>query len=572
MMWFHRFDDRFLLEKREVDLLVAEGLVKCVTWHVNELEGTVRADLDFEAGGRLREAMLVYPFVFPYAPLQVRPRHEGECWSGHQWPTGELCLEIRADNWHPDFTARDMILSARKLLDTEATVDDAGAPLRVPSAHQFTEGQRLSRHILRLVISDDMIAEVNRRGTATHLVDLKSTEYDVLRVFTAMSSAGSAYHSEWIDRGVPARTRSNDNRVARIVVLEDGDSRHLALTDPNFKPEQIWAQFSSIPFDRNAIVVGLLHDRVLAKWLLMDEVYDIEAILMDNQQRSPTRNDSASGKLVAIVGCGSMGSKVAASLARCGVARFFLVDGDVLKPSNLVRNDLDWSAVGAHKVDGVINRLRLIKPDVQVEKWTGRLGGQHSTTSLVGCLATLSKCDLIIECTGSGQGFSFAAAVATQDKVAMIWGRVFGGGYGGYVARSRPGIEAPPLDVRYDIYTFMTDPSLPKPPDDSDIDYGSEADDQVTMIADDADVSVISAHLARMSLDALRLPEQTDYPYSAYLIGLRKEWIFDAPFAVQPLNLRKASSEPAEAETPSLVEVEQRIPNVAEGSPSGTVG
>jgi hypothetical protein len=49
------------------------------------------------------------------------------------------------------------------------------------------------------------------------------------------------------------------------------------------------------------------------------------------------------------------------------------------------------------------------------------------------------------------------------------------------------------------------------------------------MIADDADVSVISAHLARMSLDTLRPFEESDYPYSAYLIGLRKEWIFQAP-------------------------------------------
>ena len=31
-------------------------------------------------------------------------------------------------------------------------------------------------------------------------------------------------------------------------------------------------------------------------------------------------------------------------------------------------------------------------------------------------------------------------------------------------------------------------------PRDSDIDYGAEPDDQAPMIADDADVSVISAH------------------------------------------------------------------------------
>ena len=122
----------------------------------------------------------------------------------------------------------------------------------------------------------------------------------------------------------------------------------------------------------------------------------------------------------------------------------------------------------------------------------------------------------------------------------MVWGRVFGGGYGGYIARSRPGIETQPQDVQHEIYTWMTEPDKPKPPQDSGIDYGVEPDDQPAMVADDADVSVISAHLARMALDTLRSPEQSDYPYSAYVIGLRKEWIFQQPFEVHPLVLRAA--------------------------------
>ena len=240
------------------------------------------------------------------------------------------------------------------------------------------------------------------------------------------------------------------------------------------------------------------------------------------------------------MGCGSMGSKVAASMARSGVADFYLIDGDVLKQGNLVRNDLDWRSVGAHKVDGVRERLRAIRPDVKIDAWIGRLGGQYSTAHLVACLQKLASCDLIIETTASGQGFGFASSVATQDRVPMVWGRVFGGGYGGYIARSRPGIEAQPQDVQHEIYTWMTEPNKPKPPQDSDIDYGAEPDDQPAMVADDADVSVISAHLARMALDALRPPEQSDYPYSAYVIGLRKEWMFQQPFEVHPLLLRAA--------------------------------
>lgn len=45
---------------------------------------------------------------------------------------------------------------------------------------------------------------------------------------------------------------------------------------------------------------------------------------------------------VSLVGCGSLGSKVATMLARAGVGRFLLVDDDLMLPHNLVRHDLDW--------------------------------------------------------------------------------------------------------------------------------------------------------------------------------------------------------------------------------------
>lgn len=540
MNWFQRFPDRLEHEKQVVGALLTEGWVKRVEWFEDTAVGIVTAEVDFDAGGRLREAKLVYPFVYPYCPLQVMPRAEGERWSGHQWSSGELCLEMRADNWHPEFDGADMLRSARKLLDTEADVDMAGKPLQVPNDHRFTAAQRLSSEPLRLVISDALKAEVVRRGTGVHGLDVHMLQHEKCYVFLAVGVAVTATHERWIDPAVPSQFSANPSRTAQISVLEINDARHLALIGKDYQPSDIWTEFSATPFDENGIVVGLLGERVLSKYLFGNKAYDITAVPMDNQQRIPDRNATFVGKKVAIVGCGSMGSKVAASMARSGVADFYLIDGDVLTQGNLARNELDWRSVGAHKVDGVMERLRAIRPEVTVDGWIDRLGGQNSTASLVTCLHKLALCDLIVETTASGQGFGFASSVATQDRVPMVWGRVFGGGYGGYIARSRPSIEAQPQDVQHEIYTWMTEPDKPKPPRDSGIDYGAEPDDQPAMVADDADVSVISAHLARMALDALRPPEQSDYPYSAYVISLRKEWMFQQPFEVHPLSLRAA--------------------------------
>ena len=139
--------------------------------------------------------------------------------------------------------------------------------------------------------------------------------------------------------------------------------------------------------------------------------------------------------------------------------------------------------------------LRAISPGVEVDSWQGRLDGHHSTATILAALEKLSKCDLIVETSGSGQGFSVAAAVASQDSIPNDLGRGFGVVMVAILSDVDPILNSP-LDVRHQVYEAMTDPSLPKPPDDSNFDYGSENDEQEAMVADDADVSVISAYLA----------------------------------------------------------------------------
>jgi hypothetical protein len=197
--------------------------------------------------------------------------------------------------------------------------------------------------------------------------------------------------------------------------------------------------------------------------------------------------------------------------------------------------------IGAHKVDGLSVLLKRINNRVVVDKWTNHFGGQTSVDTLTQCLAQLKACDLIVETTGSGQGFIYAASVSEDQRVPMVWGRVFGGGFGGYIARSRPGIEAAPGLVRDSIYAWFNSPEHPEPPPAAGIDYAAGPDDQAPLIADDADVSVISAHLTHFAADLLRARQESEYPHSAYAIGLRKEWAFEQPFDTRHIAVADAS-------------------------------
>ena len=63
-------------------------------------------------------------------------------------------------------------------------------------------------------------------------------------------------------------------------------------------------------------------------------------IVPPERHRLPTGFDDLANKKVGIVGCGSVGSKIAASLCRTGVGKFLLIDEDIFFPGNVVRNEL----------------------------------------------------------------------------------------------------------------------------------------------------------------------------------------------------------------------------------------
>ncbi len=132
---------RILAEVRGLDQLAATSrwLTK-LDWGLTEA-GEVRVNFDIVEQEKVYEAVLIYPNLFPEAPAYVRPRTPDEAWSTHQYPmTGTLCLEWGPDNWRPEITGADLVLSTRNLLAFER--DGPARGIEAPSRHNLTIGQR----------------------------------------------------------------------------------------------------------------------------------------------------------------------------------------------------------------------------------------------------------------------------------------------------------------------------------------------------------------------------------------------------------------------------------------------
>jgi len=84
---------------------------------------------------------------------------------------------------------------------------------------------------------------------------------------------------------------------------------------------------------------------------------------------------------VAIVGCGGLGGTMAEELARLGIGRLILVDGDVFEESNLNRQLFSTEDnIGDKKVEAARKRLKAVNSEVKLtlfDKWFNEENAQN---------------------------------------------------------------------------------------------------------------------------------------------------------------------------------------------------
>ncbi|MCD1127376.1 ThiF family adenylyltransferase [Jinshanibacter sp. LJY008] len=539
MIWWVEQSVRAQSERAAIsDLAELNQWLTNIKWR---LESNLRlaADFDLQVEEQLFPLTITYPEYFPDVPPSVVPR-DGERLSGHQYgESGELCLQFRSDNWTPKITGAMMIESAYRLLLSEHRT---GEP--APSEHRVLPAQRARNAVFRFLYSQSVLAGLLMVEEG-HVVDAEIQEHLYSGAFAAqLTRIGPADESIWVEpnrRGYGASTVAA--KVIRIpegasVVCNTLDDLVSLLESHSFEsvlPELLQASGSLglILFNSTSLQFSMAYSASDSRKLVN---YDKIVVDIDHVRLDPEFARLKTAK-VAVVGCGSVGSKVAVHLARSGVGQFVLVDGDLLASGNLVRNELDWRAVGMHKSQALAARLQEVNTDCEVISRTTVLGGQESGESTSATMGYIASCDLIIDATADPTVFNLCASISRRAKKPICWAQVFGGGGGGIVVRLRPGLDPTPLTARQRIETWYAEQGIDWPESNTSQPYSQIDGSGEPLIADDADVSVIAAHLSRYAIDILVRPDATIFPYSAYLIGMAEGWIFTAPYDVRPIDL-----------------------------------
>ena len=543
MTWWLTRSTRLASEKAVISNLEASvDWLRVRKWHANT---DLAMCLDFLVVNGDKEFVfqMIYPSVFPEAPPMIYTEDKSRI-SLHQYGAdGELCLEYRPDNWKSSITGADMIASCQRLLSEERP--DKDQILHARSAHVASLGRDMRSKHFRFLVTENDINALNILPECEP-TPLGLRDRNVTSIFAStLSYLGSKEEPIWTSDLVLPKVGTELTGYAVRVVRAD-DFGQMKLDElRTFLESHDLIEMSNSLLDSDSfeyLLVG--NNENWRLYCIYGETQDRKIVcyttlqIPSEKQRLPDSFESLKDKRVGIVGCGSVGSKIAASLCRSGIGKFFLIDEDIFFPGNVIRNELDLNDTGIHKAHALRDRLLKINPKADIKALRIALGGQESASSMMGALESLGECDLLIDATAEPTAFNMIASVSTLRRKPMIWVEVFAGGIGGVVARARPDIDPVPLLARAQIEVWCNDQGVDWiRPADGDR-YDGRGGDGTPLIAEDAEISIMAAHAARFASDILARPEASIFPRSAYVIGFSSEWLFDEPFHTRPIDLR----------------------------------
>lgn len=534
-IWYLNDFARVGIEKSAVERLTEEeGWFTLSSWCINSFR--LSADCIITVHGAEYPVRLIYPDQFPLVPAWVEPQDSEVKWSSHQYGKGgPLCLELRPDNWFPEATGAEVLRSAYNLLKTENPLasQDHG---KVPSAHHIGDIQAYDWKENPVLIGAGCFDRI-RNGSAANVSALRwMAENDDVWPILVYDAEDSNKH--WY----PDSFDLGSLRSKLPVIIVQTEVPNTEPTDRATLASAFKIEMDSIPDDGGLVVIAVgeqntvpFHspksESVIArKWVVLPEDLGVRS----------DRKMEATHKRVAIVGLGSVGSKMAEMLLRSGINKLLLVDGDVFLPTNLERHTLDWRDVGFRKVNAVKRRLLNIKPGASIDAKPINLNWQRSAKIHASIVDDLAECDLIVNATGDVPSAFQLGAISTENDRPFLSVEVFEGGLGALVARSLPRVDPTYLAGRV-AYCVYCDSKNIEPPPSGRKTYEALTETGEPVVADDAAVTIAASHAVRVALDIL--DDRTGAQDSAWLlIGCRNGWLFKGHGHMIGLDVGEANS------------------------------
>lgn len=168
---------------------------------------------------------------------------------------------------------------------------------------------------------------------------------------------------------------------------------------------------------------------------------------------------------VALVGLGGVGAPSALEFARSGIKELRILDHDIVEPGTIVRWPLGMPAAGLGKAEAIGRFVASHYPYTQVVAWPHRIGNVlgDGPRDLQVLEELLDGVDLIYDATAEVGLQHLLSDLAGERQIPYVCASTTPGGWGGLVARVRPGQTEGCWSC---LQWHLTGNSIPSPPAD----------------------------------------------------------------------------------------------------------
>ena len=408
-----------------------EGSANCHLFELSILfDGLEKAEDGLRVRARERFHILV-PRGFPFEHPIVRTLHTRFAGFDHvQWRR-QLCLYASAVDWRPEAGMYGFIRRLDAWIRDAALnkLDPDDAPLHPPVAYDTVDHLIVPRANTPVVEGSPWfgVAELRKQNLRTEIVGWSELGQQCAELFAPAillhenfpfeyPSTVKALLDELESHGIEygpfvwqlARHALEGSVGQPLLVVLGTPMRRVNPGGPDLQHLAVW-QVSQEDADKLRIMLAasiLGSDdqketaiREVVEWSISAQVGWCK--VREMRPEVTNRRDQSSamawfrGKRVAIWGCGAVGTHIAESVVRAGVAAIELADNATVVPGILVRQNFEDADIGKPKALALAERLRRIGPDVETSV---------STESLISGLtgnSPFSNVDLIIDCTAS---------------------------------------------------------------------------------------------------------------------------------------------------------------------------
>lgn len=470
--WWERYPDRLALEIRE---LVKAGLQFTIDYDARQA-GAIKMAVDVPAsitGLRDISVQAIFPELYPhFRPQIVAPKDL--VLAHHLDPFGsDLCLVERGSQmWSPDDCLAWLlkVQLPKAIADAEMRDPNQAEPFSayltcVPNAVVMVETDRLPPET---VVHGTMKVSTPKSYPAGEYHWLAATREfrwqggDVKASAAMDQFSENAVEASWVrlsdvpDTDEPAKLFA----LARKQLDQDpvgfaiGDGHYCQLVAVLFPEEQAdGATGSGIFFIISDVDTRPRAQRRRNKQWGKVRAPDVRLLrtsrtgASDLIARAPELA-SAADRHVMIVGCGALGSTIADTVARAGIAALTLIDNDILDAGNLVRHTSTVHYVGLPKAAAVAHRAEAAHPGLVTHAFQRRIGSARVTSDKTeierGIFPSdeIQDVDLVIDATAEIAVHEVLSAMCRDLGKTYICVEATPGAWGGVVSKYPPSADA----------------------------------------------------------------------------------------------------------------------------------